>query len=489
VCLKTVGLLQYMLQCGLPVPMAESSVCGIFQSIFIAIGDEQNLEDDLSTYSSHLLNMKTMMRHADDKSLLLIDEFGSGTEPQIGGAMSEAILNRFNQRRNFAVITTHYQNLKHFAEENKGIVNAAMLYDNAAMRPLFQLRIGNPGSSFAIEIARKIGIPEEVIRGAMDIVGADYINSEKYLQDIARDKRYWENKRESIRQQEKKLEQILAQHESQIKRLQEEKKAILAQAREEARQLLQASNAQVESTIRQIKEAQAEKERTKEIRQQLADFKQNLDNRADSEADERLRRQMEKIKARQQRREERKSKKAEDVSPTPSAASRRATSAQPSASVAPPVLAAGDYVRMKGQDSVGQILKINKKEALVAFGMIQSNVLISSLLPASEPAKQKRADTFVSRQTQDNMRETTLNFRSEINVMGMRADEAVQAVTYFIDDALVASASRLRIVHGTGSGILKTMIRQYLASLSCVSSYRDENPQFGGAGVTLVDLE
>lgn len=476
VCLKTVGLLQYMLQCGMLVPVSESSVFGIFKHIFIDIGDEQSIEDDLSTYSSHLLNMKHMLRHSDAKTLLLIDEFGGGTEPQIGGAIAEALLKRFNYKHAFGVITTHYQNLKHLAQETDGIINGAMLYDRQEMRPLFQLRIGNPGSSFAVEIARKIGIPEDVIADASEIVGRDYINADKYLQDIVRDKRYWENKRQTIHQHEKRMEQTIERYEADIQRLQKEKQEILSKAKEQAQSLLSESNARIEQTIREIKEAQAEKERTKLVRQDFDDFKQEVRSLNTEAMEERMRRQMEKIKARQQRRKDKK-KEQVNSSPTPSAL--------PTQEFVP---TEGCYVRMKGQTVIGQIQKINGNEALVVFGNIQTNVKLKKLEPSAAPPKEKRADTFVSRQTQDNIRETSLNFKSEIDVRGMRADEALQAVTYFVDDALVASVQRISILHGTGNGILRTLIRQYLATLPAVADFRDEHPQFGGAGITVVEL-
>ena len=478
VCLKTVGLLQYMLQCGMPVPMAESSICGVFKSLFIDIGDEQSIENDLSTYSSHLLNMKMMLRHADSTSLLLIDEFGGGTEPQIGGAIAEAMLRRFNNKHAFGVITTHYQNLKHFAQETNGVQNAAMLYDRQQMQPLFQLRIGNPGSSFAVEIARKIGIPEDVIKDASDIVGADYINADKYLQDIVRDKRYWENKRQAIHQHEKRMEETIERYESDIEKLREEKRRIVAEAKEEALRLLQESNARIEQTIKDIKEAQAEKERTKLIRQDFADFKQEVKNLDAGLMEEKIARQMEKIKARQQRRADKKKERAQEgYSPTPQAAAP-----------APVVLEEGSYVRLKGQNTVGQISRINGNEAQVVFGSIQTSVKLNRLEPASAPKPVKRASTFVSLQTQDSIRETTLKFKPELDVRGMRTDEAIQAVTYFVDDALVASVGRLKILHGTGNGILRTMIRQYLNTLPAVSDFHDEDIRFGGAGITIVEL-
>lgn len=241
--------------------MHERSHAGIFSSIFIDIGDEQSIEDDLSTYSSHLTNMKIMMKSCNERSLILIDEFGGGTEPQIGGAIAEAVLKRFNQKQTFGVITTHYQNLKHFAEDHEGVVNGAMLYDRHLMQALFQLQIGNPGSSFAVEIARKIGLPEDVIADASEIVGSEYINADKYLQDIVRDKRYWEGKRQTIRQREKHMEETIERYQTEIEDLQKSRKDILRKAKEEVEQLMQEANARIENTIRSIKEAQAEKKR------------------------------------------------------------------------------------------------------------------------------------------------------------------------------------------------------------------------------------
>jgi len=491
VCLKTVGLLQYMFQCGMPVPVAQSSIFGIFKSIFIDIGDEQSLENDLSTYSSHLLNMKNMMKHCDGTSLILIDEFGGGTEPQIGGAMAEAMLKVFNKKRAFGVITTHYQNLKHYAQETDGIVNGAMLYDRQLMQPLFQLSIGNPGSSFAIEIARKTGIPDEVIKDASEIVGKDYINSDKYLQDIVRDKRYWEQKRQSIHQHEKQMEQTIQRYEEDIQKLHDERKVIIAHAKEEAEQMLRESNAKIEQTIKDIKEAQAEKERTRMIRQDLADFKQDIREIDPDIADEKIRRQMEKL----MRRREKKKKKETLPSPSLEGGSgilangktdEQGNRLSPSGETG---MGSGSYVRLKGQTTVGQIQKISGNEATVIFGHITTNVKLNRLEPAEPPKKEKNvAATFVSVQTRDEIRNTTLNFKEQLDVRGMRGDEAIQAVTYFIDDALVARASRVKILHGTGTGALKTVIRQYLNTMPPVADFYDEDIRFGGAGITIVEL-
>ena len=477
VCLKTVGLLQYMLQCGVPVPMHERSHVGIFESIFIDIGDEQSIEDDLSTYSSHLTNMKNMMKGCNGRSLILIDEFGGGTEPQIGGAIAEAVLKRFNQKGTFGVITTHYQNLKHFAENHEGVVNGAMLYDRHEMKALFQLQIGNPGSSFAVEIARKIGLPEDVIADASEIVGSEYIQSDKYLQDIVRDKRYWETKRQNIRKREKIMEETIARYEKEIEELTRSRKEILKKAKEDAEYLLQESNAKIENTIRTIKEAQAEKERTKLARKELTDFRQQVEEIDKAALEEQIARKMERLREKQERKKDRKNKPAEN---------------KPAVAV-PKILPiqSGDYVRIKGQTTVGQVMEISGKNAVVMFGLMKTNVKIDRLerSDAPKPTATIAKSTFVSSETQDRMYEKRLSFKQDIDVRGMRGDEAIQAVTYFIDDAILVGVSRVRILHGTGSGILRTLIRQYLATVPGVADFRDEHVQFGGAGITVVDLK
>lgn len=477
VCLKTVGLLQYMLQCGMPVSMNERSHAGVFRHIFIDIGDEQSIEDDLSTYSSHLTNMKNMMKYCDGQSLILIDEFGGGTEPQIGGAIAEAVLKRFNQKGTFGVITTHYQNLKHFAEDHEGVVNGAMLYDRHEMRALFQLQIGNPGSSFAVEIARKIGLPEDVIADASEIVGSEYIQSDKYLQDIVRDKRYWETKRQNIRRREKQMEETIARYERELEELDRSRKEILKKAKEDAGRLLEESNARIENTIRTIKEAQAEKERTREVRQDLADFRRQVEEADKAAMEEKIARKMDRLREKQERRKERKERQGNEPS------------VQPVVKVKP--IGAGDYVRIKGQTSVGQVMELNGKNAVVMFGLMKTNVKADRLERADAPKQTNTMAkaTFVSSETQDRMYEKKQNFKQDIDVRGMRGDEAVQAVTYFIDDAILVGVSRVRILHGTGSGILRTLIRQYLATVPGVADFKDEHVQFGGAGITVVDLK
>ena len=494
VCLKTVGLLQYMLQCGLPIPVGDRSTCGIFSDIMIDIGDEQSIENDLSTYSSHLMNMKQMMRQANERSLLLIDEFGGGTEPTIGGAMAEAMLRQFWKKRAFGVITTHYQNLKHFAEDHEGVVNGAMLYDRHEMQALFQLSIGQPGSSFAIEIARKSGIPEEVINDASEIVGRDYIQSDKYLQDIVRDKRYWEGKRQTIHQHEKSLEGRIARYESSIEEIERERKEILRRAKEQAEELLSESNKKIENAIREIRETQAEKEAARRIREELNTFKQEIADIDSKANDEAIDRKIKQIQERKERREKRRQEKAEK-----SAAAKPVkteTAAAPSAA-----LAVGDYVRIKGLTSVGTIESLDGKMATVIFGGMKTKMRAERLERAEAPRQQEKtkaeernaqiAGSYanVSNDTRNVIDNRKLNFRQDLDVRGMRGDEAINAVTYFIDDAILVGMSRVRILHGTGTGILRQLIRQYLATIPNVRSYRDEHVQFGGAGITVVDLD
>lgn len=489
VCLKTVGLLQYMLQCGLPIPVQESSKTGIFSSIFIDIGDEQSIEDELSTYSSHLLNMKYMLKFSDAKSLILIDEFGGGTEPQIGGAMAEAMLKRFNEHKAFGVITTHYQNLKFYAKDHEGIVNGAMLYDRHLMQPLFQLQIGNPGSSFAVEIARKIGIPQEVIEDASNIVGKEYINADKYLQDIVRDKRYWEDRRQNIHRQTKQMEDTIHKYESDITQLQQERKDILNKARNEAKELLKSTNAKIENTIREIKEAQAEKEQTKSIRQQFDAFNSSIDKNADKENDDRIARKIAQLKARKQRREENKKNANKTVSPQ-FGQRTSSTNVQSKSFMASRTFKEGDYVRLKGQTTVGEIISIEGKNAQVTFGNIKTSIKIDRLEHAETPSKTDTAIvSYLSSQTQDAIHEKRLHFKQDIDVRGMRGDEAIQTVTYFIDDAIQLGIPRVRILHGTGTGILRTLIREYLDTVPQVAHFQDEHIQLGGAGITVVDLK
>ena len=484
VCLKTVGLVQYMLQCGLSVPMSERSQTGIFQNILIDIGDEQSIEDDLSTYSSHLTNMKNMMKSANDRTLILIDEFGTGTEPQIGGAIAEAVLKQFCIKRAYGVITTHYQNLKHFADSHEGVVNGAMLYDRHQMQALFQLQIGQPGSSFAIEIARKIGLPEQVIHDASEIVGSDYIQSDKYLQDIVRDKRYWESKRQTIHQREKQMEQTIAKYESEISDLAKSRKEVLAKAKERAEELFKESNKKIENVIREIREKQAEKEETKKLRDSLRDFKEGISDMDKQAEDDKIARKMAQIL---RRKENKKNRKKDD--PSSSGQDKDNTSAATTLSTVSAPLKEGDTVRIKGTTSVGKIESRQGKNATVIFGDLRSTTSLKKLEHATAPKREEpRPFMTVGRQTRETIDEKKFNFKQDLDVRGMRGDEALNAVMYFIDDATLVGMSRVRILHGTGTGILRQLIRQYLATVPAVTSYKDEHVQFGGAGITVVDI-
>ena len=471
VCLKTTGLLQYMLQCGLLIPVYENSHTGIFDHIFIDIGDEQSIENDLSTYSSHLTNMKFFVKNCNESSLLLIDEFGGGTEPQIGGAIAEVLLDRFNRKKAFGVITTHYQNLKQFAEDMQGIVNGAMLYDRHMMQPLFKLSIGNPGSSFAIEIARKIGLPEDVIADASEKVGSDYIDMDKYLQDIVRDKRYWESKRQNIRHREKQLEEITQRYADNLQEIEKERKRILKEAKQKAEQLIAESNARIENTIRAIKEAEAEKEKTKMARQELHSFKKELQN--NDENDDAISRKIAKIKAKEEKKNRTKKETDAETAKTTT-------------------ISVGDAVCLKGQTTVGEISAIQGNKATVIFGHIKSSVHIERLEKVNRnrlKREQAIKATFVSEDTTNSMREKSLHFRREIDIRGFRADEALQALVYFIDDAIQVGAEQVRILHGTGTGALRQTVREYLKGVAGIRTFHDEHVQFGGAGITVVELE
>ena len=511
VCLKTTGLLQYMLQCGLSIPVDGRSQCGVFDDIMIDIGDEQSLENDLSTYSSHLLNMKNMMKQASGKTLILIDEFGTGTEPQIGGAIAESVLSQFCDKQAWAVITTHYQNLKHFADAHEGVANGAMLYDRHEMRPLFQLAIGRPGSSFAIEIARKIGLPEQVIRQASEIVGSDYIQSDKYLQDIVRDKRYWEQKRQTVHQKEKELQQRIDQYEKDIADVSAERKAVIAKAKQEAEELLKESNKRIENAIREIREQQAAKEETRKIRAELESFKEDIadDNwknpskkkSAGLLSDEDFQKKVEQLKARKQRREDRKKTKGKDEEKAANAL-RNATGKSKVIIDRPIVV--GDNVRLKGLRSQGIVEQLSCKTATVLVGGLRTKLPISRIelmaqdAPTPNVAEQPKSkmDTIkeelqafnVSHMTQNTIDEHRKDFHPDLDVRGMRGDEALQAVRYFIDDAVLMGAQRVRILHGKGNGILRSLIRQYLSAEPTVTNYHDEDVRFGGAGITVVDF-
>ncbi len=439
VCLKTVAMLQYMIQCGLPVPMNEASKMGFFKQLLMDIGDEQSIEDDLSTYSSHLRNMKHFVRYADAHTLLLIDEFGTGTEPMIGGAIAEAVLSQLNEQRAFGVVTTHYGNLKHLAERTEGIINGAMLYDRGQLKPLFQLSIGQAGSSFAVEIARQIGLPETIIQRATDIVGEEHIDYDKHLQDIARDKRYWENKRQNIRQREKHLEEKIAHYEEQLASIKAKKRAIIEEANAEAADLLRKSNATIERTIREIKEAKAEKKATQAARQKVESLKTKVERQASK------------------------------TSPTSKTSTTTQSTKQP-----------------KVLRDLSDLKILTKNPAK----LLQEQ-------EANNRASRSRSlgKVRISNVT-DELRRKKLSFNRELDIRGLRVDEALEILIAYIDDALMVNAEQVSILHGTGTGALKQVVRDYLAerqkSMRRLKSgdivFHDGDPDRGGAGITIVEL-
>lgn len=464
VCLKTVGTLQYMLQCGILPPVHDNSHFGVFKDIFVDIGDDQSFEDDLSTYSSHLRSMKFMLQRGRKGSLFLIDEMGSGTEPQIGGALARAILEQMNTKEMWGIVTTHYQILKQFAEDTSGLINGSMLYDRHLMQPMFKLSIGNPGSSFAVEIARKIGLPTEIISAAEEIVGKEYINLDNYLLDITRDKRYWENKRTAIRQKEKKLEQMLAQYSEDAEQLRAKRRDIIEEARMEARKIIDSSNAVIERTIADIKEANAEREQTLEARRRLKDERLAIEKEAKNHRDTNA------ILSKAP-----KKRKGNSIQQVASGQSKQE-------------LTIGANVKLDGGGTVGVILELSGKNAIVAFGNLKTTVKSERLTITNAKPKPAGKST-ISMQTIDSGYERQLNFKQEIDLRGMRADEAVQAVTYFIDDAIRFNISRVRILHGTGTGALRQAIRSLLSTTLGIESFHDEDVRFGGAGITVVNLK
>ena len=441
VCLKTVALLQYMLQCGLPVPMNEASTMGFFKQLLIDIGDEQSIEDDLSTYSSHLRNMKHFVRYANEHTLLLIDEFGTGTEPAIGGAIAEAVLSQLNMQKAYGVVTTHYGNLKHLAEQTQGIINGAMLYDRGQLKPLFQLSIGQAGSSFAVEIARQIGLPETIIQRATEIVGEEHIDYDKHLQDIARDKRYWENKRQNIRQREKHLEEKIAHYEEQMAGIKAKKRAIIEEANQQAADLLRMSNATIERTIREIKEAKAEKKATQQAREKVETLKNKVENQS-------------------------------------SKSSKSSTSSKTSAT----------------SQSTSQNKVLRDLSDLKILTKNPAKLIQEAPSPSRPIASSPRR--LVSSNVADELRARKLSFKRELDIRGLRVDEALETLIAYIDDALMVNAEQVSILHGTGTGALKQVVRDYLAERqksmrrlkSGDISFHDGDPDRGGAGITIVEL-
>ena len=481
VCLKTVGLLQYMLQCGMPVPASENSEMPVFRSIFIDIGDDQSIDNDLSTYSSHLRNMKRMLAGAGPHSLVLIDEFGSGTEPVIGGALAEAMLERLLASGAYGVVTTHYSNIKYFASGHEGILNGAMQFDVQNIRPLFRLETGMPGSSFAIEIARKTGLPEDIIRSASEKAGSDHINIERQLREIARDRRYWEQKRDRIRLADRRVEELESDYRERLEALRAERKEILASARAESERLVAEANRQIETTIRTIRETQAEREATREARQSLGKFGRELSSAPETpadapQADDRIERELERLRRRRENREKRGRERKAAAAPEAKEPEKRP-------------LEVGSKVVLQGQDTPGEVTALKGGRATVAFGQIITTVPVERLEVVSSAQYRRAARPSAPRTVLSaDISERRLNFTHNLDVRGMRAAEAVQEVMDFIDDAVMVGVSEVYILHGKGTGALKEEIRRYLLSVHEVASAADEHPDRGGAGITVVRL-
>src|SRR5690554_3071663 len=448
VCLQAVGLVQYMLQCGLPVPVAEGSVMGFYHRLFLDLGDEQSIENDLSTYSSHLLNMKNFVRHANERSLLLIDEFGTGTEPMLGGAIAESVLEQLNKQGAFGVITTHYTNLKHYASQTPGIVNGAMQFDTHQLQPLFKLEVGSPGSSFAFEIARKIGLPEFILGKAKERLGEDHIHFDKHLREIIRDKRYWEQKRQSIKEKERKLRFVSEKYEKELEQITSERKTILKKAQDEAADIISGANREIENTIRTIRETQAEREKTQAARKELDAFKEKLDStdNVDKSTQQKLERKMDQLRNRKKRgRKESEEAGKANVKPMP----------KPKEDLG--VIGKGDMVKLEGQSVPGEVISIKGKEVVVAFGQLATTVKLNRLQKVSKSSvkREMRRESASSREFSERIREKKLNFKSDIDVRGMRADEAMEKVVTHLDEAVMCSANQVKILHGKGTGVLR----------------------------------
>ena len=483
VCLKTVGMLQYMFQWGLLVPASEVSEFRIFDDIFIDIGDEQSLENDLSTYSSHLTNMKEVLLKANDNSLVLIDEFGTGTEPTAGGAIALAILENIELKGVFGVITTHYTNLKFYAEKVNGAINGAMLFDVANIQPLYKLEVGLPGNSFAFELARKIGLPEHIIRVAEENAGTGYVDLEKQLRKISRNRRALDEKLARIKNTDKTLENITEKYEKELADIQSVKKQILQEAKKEAQAIIEQANRKVEATIKEIKEAQAEKEKTKAARKELEEFNRDLSKENVTESDLKIEAKMNKLLERKKRKEERLAK----------GAGKGVVKVEPAVqqAIAKKEIKAGDKVRIKGGDLIGEVMQVGGTWVNVAVGSIISKVQKENIEHISNNEYNNAVKSMPKQKSahSEGLAERRLNFKPNIDIRGERLMEALDIVSRFIDDALMVGIGEVKILHGKGNGILKEEIRKYLKTVPGVVSCKDEDVQFGGSGITVVKLD
>ena len=495
VCLKTVGLLQYMFQWGMLIPTSETSELPIFDRIMVDIGDDQSLENDLSTYSSFLVNMNEMLQKADNRTLVLIDEFGSGTEPAAGGAIAEAILSELDKRGTYGVITTHYTNLKLYASSGEcGVINGAMMFDVKNIAPLFKLEIGLPGNSFAFELARKTGLPENIIKDAEARAGEEFVGIERNLRKIARNRRALDEKLERIRHTDRTLESITDKYQKELQQIKQMRKEILEQARKEAEEIVRKANRQVESTIKTIRETQAERGATQEARKELQGFleiltaKKEQEQRAQEDYIERKIKQLDERRARRQKRQEQKADERAQQELREQLAEQERMEAFRSAP-----LKVGEKVRVKENGMVGEVTKVSAKAVVVAIGNIStklphdkveritSNEFKTAIKDTAKPTSTVRVDTSIN--------ERKLNFSTELDVRGERLNDAMEKVIRYVDDAIMVGVSSVRIIHGKGTGVLREELQKMIRTMSGVASVRDEHIQFGGTGVTIVTFE
>ena len=494
VCLKTVGLLQYMFQWGMLIPTSETSELMVFDRIMVDIGDDQSIDNDLSTYSSFLENMKDMLAKADNKTLVLIDEFGSGTEPAAGGAIAEAILSELDKRGAYGVITTHYTNLKLYASGDTGVVNGAMMFDVKNIAPMFKLEMGLPGNSFAFELARKMGLPESIIKDAENRAGEEFVGIERNLRKIARNRKALDEKLERIRHTDKTLENITDKYQKELQQIKQMKKEILDEARKEAEEIIRSANRRVENTIKTIKESQAAKEETQEARKELQGFMSILAARKEKEQkdkDDYIEKKIKQIDARRERQKQRKAQKADENALKEAREIQAEKERQEAFRNAP--LKVGEKVRVKENGMVGEIAKVSAKAVVVIIGNISSKMPVdkveritsnefkSAVKETARPVSAVKVDSAIN--------ERKLNFSTELDVRGERLNDAIEKVTRYVDDAIMLSISSVRIIHGKGTGVLRDEIQKFVRTMPGVASVRDEHIQFGGTGVTIVNFE
>ena len=494
VCLKTVGLLQYMFQWGMLIPTSESSELPVFDRIMVSIGDDQSIDNDLSTYSSFLADMKTMLSAADSKTLVLIDEFGSGTEPAAGGAIAEAILSEFDRRGVYGVITTHYTNLKLYASADTGVMNGAMMFDVKNIAPMFKLEMGLPGNSFAFELARKMGMPEEIIKDAENRAGEEFVGIERNLRKIARNRKALDEKLERIKHTDKTLESITDKYQKELQQIKQTKKEILDQAKKEAAEIIKGANKQVENTIRTIKESQAEKETTQEARKELQGFMSLLAAKKEQEQkdkDDYIERKIKQLDARRERQQQRRAQKADDRA-AQEAREQLAEQQRIEAFRSAP-LKVGEKVRVKENGMVGEVAKVSAKAVTVVIGHISSKMpldkverITSNEFKTAVKETSKHVSTI---KVDSSITERKLNFKTEIDLRGARLNDAIEQVTRYVDDAIMLGIGSVRIIHGKGTGVLRDEIQKLLRTMPGVASARDEHIQFGGCGVTIVTFE